>query len=123
VDAKEIMAEGLRAVAAYRDYEQSTPAADVMANTLAALSHRLGRIVEWVADDTEECAMCAFPESSRVYLRIGDTLVCQEHIWRGMVAVLGPHPRYSDTLCTCISVAVTADQSETVGPCDKHGRP
>lgn len=54
---------------------------------------RMG-LLEWVADDTELCVFCAWPESSTVVLRIGLALtVCQEHIWRGLLAKLGPHPR------------------------------
>jgi hypothetical protein len=37
---------------------------------------------------------CAWPESSVVVLRIGHSItVCQDHIWRGLLAKLGDHPR------------------------------
>jgi hypothetical protein len=50
--------------------------------------------VAWVADDTETCVFCAWPESSTVVLRIGHSItVCQDHIWRGLLAKLGDHPR------------------------------
>lgn len=95
MDAQEILAEGLRASRAYRDYEQPSPAATVMANALAALSTQPnGPTVAWEADDTEMCLFCTWPESSTVVLRIGLTItVCEAHIWRGLLAKLGPHPR------------------------------
>jgi hypothetical protein len=49
--------------------------------------------VAWVADDTETCVFCAWPESSAVVLRIGDSNACETHIWTGLLSKLGPHPR------------------------------
>jgi hypothetical protein len=72
-----------------------------------------GRSVEWVSDDTEECEFCAFPESSAVYLRIGNTLVCRDHIWRGLTSALGRHPRF-------VKAEVPADHPvKVLGPDDK----
>lgn len=80
-----------------------------------------GRTVAWVSDDTEECQFCTWPEHSTVVLRIGHTThVCEDHVMRGLRAVLGPHPRYAgvaDAAEHCAECGATLG-SELVG--DEH---
>ena len=88
MDTQESVAKGRAIVARFKDratYEDM----DELVTVFESLP-----VVAWVADDTEMCVFCAWPESSTVVLRIGHSItVCQDHIWRGLLAKLGDHPR------------------------------
>lgn len=107
---KELLAEYRRAYSRWDDSSGSDTVIHPLAlmgqrmrNVMAAVDHLMvqesGQLdawpttVAWVADDTETCVFCAWPESSTVVLRIGDSNACETHIWAGLLSKLGPHPR------------------------------